>query len=321
VTVPGSYRAGAVEFLAEIENLTLEADRVRKIVINERTGTITAGQDIRIRPVSILHGALTIEIQTAYAVSQPAPLSNGQTTVVPDVKVGVREERAQNVQLREGATVEDLARTLTSLGATARDIIAILQALRSAGASRVTTWLSPTSDELTYLENFRLHVRRLRQVATILADHGCRLGLEYVGPKTSWTARRFPFIHTLREARELIAEIGQPNVGLVLDCWHWYTAGETAADLRTLRAADIISIDLNDAPAGLARDEQRDLERELPLATGVIPLAEFLSTLNGLGCDAPARCEPFNAALRAMPTEQALAATAAAMRRAFALIA
>lgn len=134
VTVPGSYRAGAVEFLAEIENLTLEADRVRKIVINERTGTITAGQDIRIRPVSILHGALTIEIQTAYAVGQPAPLSNGQTAVVPDVKVGVREEKAQNVQLREGATVEDLARALTSLGATARDIIAILQALRSAGA-------------------------------------------------------------------------------------------------------------------------------------------------------------------------------------------
>lgn len=194
------------------------------------------------------------------------------------------------------------------------------RALQSAGASRVTTWLSPTSDELTYLENFRLHVRRLRQVATILADHGCRLGLEYVGPKTSWTARRFPFIHTLREARELIAEIGQPNVGLVLDCWHWYTAGETAADLRTLRAADIISIDLSDAPAGRARDEQRDLERELPLATGVIPLAEFLSTLNRLGCDAPARCEPFNAALRAMPAEQALAVTAAAMRKAFALI-
>ncbi|MGC8758578.1 MAG: flagellar basal body P-ring protein FlgI [Bryobacteraceae bacterium] len=134
VTVPEPYRAGTVEFLAEIENLTLEADRIRKIVINERTGTITAGQDIRIRPVSILHGALTIEIQTAYAVGQPAPLSGGQTAVVPDVKVAVREEKAQNVQLREGATVEDLARALTSLGATARDIIAILQALRSAGA-------------------------------------------------------------------------------------------------------------------------------------------------------------------------------------------
>ncbi|MEJ5367675.1 MAG: sugar phosphate isomerase/epimerase family protein [Bryobacteraceae bacterium] len=194
------------------------------------------------------------------------------------------------------------------------------RALQRAGADRVTTWISPASDELTFLENFRLHVRRLRAVAQVLEDHGCRFGLEYVGPKTSWTARRFPFIHTLREASELIAEIGRPNVGLVMDSWHWYTAGETVEDLRTLRAADVVSIDLNDAPAGRARDEQKDLERELPLATGVIPLAGFLNTLNSLGCDAPARCEPFNAALRALPPEEALAATIGAMRKAFALI-
>lgn len=194
------------------------------------------------------------------------------------------------------------------------------RALQKAGADRVTTWISPASDELTFLENFRLHVRRLRAVAQVLEDHGCRFGLEYVGPKTSWTARRFPFIHTLREARELISEIGRPNVGLVMDSWHWYTAGETVDDLRALRAADVVSIDLNDAPAGRARDEQKDLERELPLATGVIPLADFLNTLNSFGCDAPARCEPFNAALRALPPNEALAATIGAMRKAFALI-
>lgn len=193
-------------------------------------------------------------------------------------------------------------------------------ALQQAGASRVTTWLPPASEDLTYIENFRLHVRRLRAAALVLEDHGCRLGLEYVGPKTSWTARRFPFVHTMREARELIAEIGRPNVGLVLDSWHWYTAGETVDDLRSLRASDVISIDLNDAPAGRSRDEQKDSERELPLATGVIPLADFLKTLNDIGCDAPARCEPFNAALRAMPPEQALATAAAAMKKAFALI-
>lgn len=201
-----------------------------------------------------------------------------------------------------------------------RELPARARALEAAGASRVTTWLNPASDELTYIENFRLHARRLREVASVLGDHGCRLGLEYVGPKTSWSARRFPFIHTMREARELIAEIGRANVGLVLDSWHWYTAGETVEDLRSLRAEDIVAVDLNDAPAGRARDEQKDLERELPLATGVIALDPFLNTLNGLGCDAPVRCEPFNAALRAMPPDQALAATAAAMRKAFALI-
>lgn len=215
------------------------------------------------------------------------------------------------VDFRRGE--EDFQKGLRALPERAR-------ALQQAGASRVTTWISPASDELTYIENFRLHARRLRAVAEVLGDQGCRLGLEYVGPKTSWSARRFPFIHTLREARELIAEIGRPNVGLVLDSWHWYTAGESVEDLRTLRASDVISIDLNDAPAGRTRDEQKDLERELPLATGVIPLADFLNTLNALGCDAPARCEPFNAALRALPPDQALAATIAAMKKAFALI-
>lgn len=201
-----------------------------------------------------------------------------------------------------------------------KDLPARAAALQRAGVNRVTTWLGPTHDTLTYLENFRLHSRRLREVARVLKDHGCRLGLEYVGPKTSWTARRYPFIHTMREMKELIADIGTGNVGFVLDSWHWYTAQETAADLRTLTPADVVSIDLNDAPAGLPVDQQKDNMRELPCATGVIPMAEFLTTLNALGCDAPARCEPFNAPLRAMAPDAALAATAAAMKKAFALI-
>ena len=120
--------------------------------------------------------------------------------------------------------------------------------------------------------------------------------------------------------KELLAEIGRPNMGFVLDSWHWYTANETLADLRTLTNRDIVSIDLNDAPAGRKVDEQKDGERELPCATGVIDVAGFLNTLNELGCDAPARCEPFNAPLRKMQPEEALTATAAAMKKAFALI-
>jgi len=81
-----------------------------------------------------MHGNLTVEIQTAFNVSQPSGLAQGNTTVVPQVNVGVKEEKARNVVLKEGATVEELVRALTSIGSTARDIIAILQALRSAGA-------------------------------------------------------------------------------------------------------------------------------------------------------------------------------------------
>lgn len=134
VAIPPDFAGRPIEFMAAIESLTLETDAVQKIVINERTGTITAGRDIRIRPVAILHGALSIEIRTTFDVSQPAPLSAGQTTVTPEVQVGVREEQAKHIQLRPEATVDDLARALTAIGATARDIIAILQNLKAAGA-------------------------------------------------------------------------------------------------------------------------------------------------------------------------------------------
>jgi sugar phosphate isomerase/epimerase len=197
-------------------------------------------------------------------------------------------------------------------------------ALKRAGVTRVGTWLSPTHTELTYLRNLRQHTARLGRVAQVLDEHGLRLGLEYVGPKTSWTRGRFPFIHTLAETQDLIAEIaaatGRKNVGLVLDSWHWYTAGETVADLQKLRAEDVVAVDLNDAPAGIPVDQQVDSRRELPAATGVIDVRAFLRTLVEIGYDGPVRAEPFNAALRAMPAEEAVAATAAAMRKAFAML-
>lgn len=197
---------------------------------------------------------------------------------------------------------------------------AVAKALQRAGVTRVGTWISPSHATLTYVANLKQHADRLRKVAAILADHGQRLGLEYVGPKTLWTSNRYPFVHSMAEMKDLIAAIGARNVGFVLDSWHWYTAGETVADLETLRNEDIVCADLNDAPAGLAVYEQIDSRRELPLATGVIPVADFLNALQRIGFDGPIRCEPFNAPLRAMPREQALKAVADSMKKAFALI-
>lgn len=134
VRLPEAYRNRLVEFIAAVENLEVEVDRKARIVLNERTGTIVMGKRVRIAPVAILHGALTVEIRTRYAVSQPAPLSQGETVVVPETRVGVREERARHVVLEEGATVEDLVKALLAIGSTPRDIIAILQNLRAAGA-------------------------------------------------------------------------------------------------------------------------------------------------------------------------------------------
>jgi sugar phosphate isomerase/epimerase len=193
-------------------------------------------------------------------------------------------------------------------------------ALRRAGATRIGTWISPAHKDLTYLANFKQHAARLRDVGKVLGDHGVRLGLEYVGPKTSWTAMRYPFIHTMAEMRELIAAIDQPNIGLVLDSWHWYTAHETEADLLALKGPDVICCDLNDAPAGIPTDLQKDFVRDLPCATGVIDLKTFLNALAKIGYDGPIRAEPFKAELRRMPAEEAVGLTAKAMKQAFALV-
>jgi len=134
VAIPAEFAARSIEFLAQLESITVEADRPARVIINERTGTIVLGKDVRIAPVAILHGNLNVEIQTTPAVSQPAPLSQGTTEVVPQTTVGAKEEKARNVLLKHGATVEELVHALAAIGSTPRDVIAILQSLRAAGA-------------------------------------------------------------------------------------------------------------------------------------------------------------------------------------------
>lgn len=134
VATPSAWMDRTAEFLASIEEITVIADRLAKIIINERTGTIVMGKQVKVSPVAIMHGALSVEVQTVYEVSQPAPFSEGRTTVVPQVGVGVKEEQSRNLVLKNGATVEDVVRALQSIGSTPRDIIAILQNLRAAGA-------------------------------------------------------------------------------------------------------------------------------------------------------------------------------------------
>lgn len=193
------------------------------------------------------------------------------------------------------------------------------RSLQRAGAPRVGTWLSPSHSSLTYLANFRQHARRLREIAKVLDGHGLRLGLEYVGPKTSWSANRFPFVHTMAEMKDLIGEIGCRNVGFMLDSWHWYTAHETEADLLSLHASDVICCHLNDAPKGIPVDQQIDSRRDLPAATGVIDVKTFLLGLARIGYDGPVMAEPFRPDLGKMPRDEALALVAAAMKKAFAL--
>jgi flagellar P-ring protein precursor FlgI len=120
--------------LARIENLEVTVRRKAKVVVNERTGTVVLGKDVRLGAVSILHGSFSIEVLTTFTVSQPQALAAGQTAVVPETKLSATEAPARNIELSEGASVEQLVTRLQAIGATARDVISILQAIKSAGA-------------------------------------------------------------------------------------------------------------------------------------------------------------------------------------------
>ena len=198
------------------------------------------------------------------------------------------------------------------------DLPEALELLTVAGVTRVGTWMRPMHDDLDYLRNWRLHVGRLALVAELLADAGLRIGLEYIGPKTFWSTERFPFIHSLREARELIADSGATNVGIILDSYHWYTAGESAADLAGLTDADIVSVDINDARADRERDEQQDLDRRLPYDTGVIDLEGFMGAVHAAGYSGPVKVEPFMKSLAEQPVDEVLADISARLDRAVA---
>jgi flagellar P-ring protein precursor FlgI len=134
VAVPPEFSSRTAEFMAELENVTVEADGPARVVVNERTGTVVLGKNVRVSPVAILHGNLTVEVQTVPMVSQPNRLAQGTTEVVSQTNVSTKEEKARTVVLKQGATVEELVRALSAIGSTPRDIIAILQSLRSAGA-------------------------------------------------------------------------------------------------------------------------------------------------------------------------------------------
>lgn len=137
VTVPERFRASPVELIARLEMLTLTVDVPARVVINERTGTAVVGAGVTLAPAAVAHGSLSVRISTALNVSQPAPLSrNGETVVVPQQEIDVSEGGSQLIAMPASATLDDVVRALNSLGATPRDIIAILQALKTAGALR-----------------------------------------------------------------------------------------------------------------------------------------------------------------------------------------
>jgi len=192
--------------------------------------------------------------------------------------------------------------------------------LRQLGVTRVATWIMPGSRELTYLQQFKLLTHRFRQVAKVLKDSDIRLGLEFVGPRTTRMRSRFAFICTHIEMMELVEAIGTGNVGLLLDSWHWYTSHGTVDELLKLSNNDIVHVHVNDAPAGIDVDKQVDNRRALPATTGVIDMKGFINAMVKIGYDGPVECEPFDQELRQMDNDAALKKTIDSLNRLWDLI-
>ncbi|MDR2370621.1 MAG: sugar phosphate isomerase/epimerase [Treponema sp.] len=185
---------------------------------------------------------------------------------------------------------------------------------RKTGSDRCITWIIPWSDTLDYRANYDQHKTRLARIAKILEDHGVRFGLEFVGPPGERRGKKYEFIHNLDGLLELLNDIGTSNLGILMDVWHWDMAGQTFDDFRKIPGNKwVVMVHINDAPAGIPVAEQKDLVRELPGATGVLKIADFMRGLTGLNYDGPVFVEPFYAPFRTMSVEDAVRAAKAAM--------
>jgi sugar phosphate isomerase/epimerase len=198
------------------------------------------------------------------------------------------------------------------------DLPRLAMAAAAIGCTRTSTWIMPCSNDRDFEANWAFHVERFTPIAKILAENGCSLGLEFIGPKTLRDSQKYPFVYTLPKMIELGQAIG-PNVGLLLDCWHWYTSRGTVEEIRALKPEQVVYVHVNDAPAGIDIDEQMDHTRALPGETGVIDIVGFLHALRDIGYDGPVTPEPFKKELADLPDDEArLKTVGAAMDRIFA---
>ena len=134
IAIPKKFHGNVVSLLTEIEQLQVDPDLAAKVVIDERSGIIVMGRDVRVSMVAVAQGNLTVTISEAPQVSQPQPLSRGQTRVVPRTRIGVQEDGRKLAVVKEGVSLQQLVDGLNALGIGPRDLIAILQAIKASGA-------------------------------------------------------------------------------------------------------------------------------------------------------------------------------------------
>jgi len=160
------------------------------------------------------------------------------------------------------------------------------------GMKRCMTWIMPCSNVLPFDANFEFHVERLQPIAKILQDNGVGFGLEFVGPKTLRDSQTYPFVYDIAGMTKLAEAVG-PEVGFLVDSFHWYCTGSSVDDLAAIPVSKVVYVHINDAQPGKTPEEQVDNQRALPAGTGVIDAKAFLGTLKSIGYDGPLVAEPF----------------------------
>jgi sugar phosphate isomerase/epimerase len=179
----------------------------------------------------------------------------------------------------------------------------------AAGVRRYYNHVWPGSNELAWDDNFSWCIEWFTPVFHMARERGIMCGLEFLGPKHLSDSFRYPFIRNICDMLSLANAISH-EVGVLVDTFHCYTSGSSTEDLKLIENGNrIVGVHINDGQRGRSRDEQQDLERELPLATGVIDSVSVIMTLRGLGYDGPVTVEPFEPAasrLKKMPLEDAL---------------
>ena len=135
INVPQDYSGKVVDFMSKVELMEVTVDLPARVIVNERTGTVVIGENVRISPIALAHGGLTIEIKTEFQVSQPLPFApkKAETVVVPKEQVKAEEKKGYLMEV-QGATIGELIKALNALGVTPRDLVAILQAIKAAGS-------------------------------------------------------------------------------------------------------------------------------------------------------------------------------------------
>ena len=171
-----------------------------------------------------------------------------------------------------------------------------------------TSGIMPANNERPYDEQYAFILERLRPYAETLKSEGVSLGMEFIAPKTLRDKFTYEFIYSMPQMLELADKVGTGNVGVLFDVWHHYTAHGTLEEMDLLTKDNVFVVHVNDAPTGLEIDEQQDLERTLPMETGVIPAPAMMARLAAIGYDGPVIAEPFSARINALAETDPLAA-------------